>query len=371
MAVKSKTLKFNSTNITFVLIQGQWLVPARIIGQALGYASEGQKLADHLSAWSKKWSSEDFKILSGKELKAFREGTPDSGVPLTTSFLMMLSPSGVTKVLQRSRAGLAQGFRDYLAASGHFLFKEHVNVLKAPPEQLGLDLKQSESQSNMADIFKILEVGAEKGLMTQKEQKLILNKVLDIKMTALSRENKISHVLNPDGTVNPSSLPAMTQSALATQEGQYRLLQPGEYHPAFMEWKTAEDIGKPYNLKADLVKKYIKAYALSANSDLPNNYGREYVRKNGGSFPIPDSHGFLVYSKTKDTIGGIAIYARMGDNQLVWRNFWSPEAVARIEKLLEMDRGLEKPSKAIEKAAEAVIDAPPVAEESKSLLPPN
>lgn len=371
MAVKTKTLKFNNTNITFVLIQGQWLVPARIIGLALGYSNAGQKLSDHLSSWAKNWSEKDIKILSGKELKAFREGTPESGVPLTTGSLMMLSPSGVTKVLQRSRAGLAQSFRDFLAGRASFLFKEHLGALKAPPEQMGLDLEEKESQSSMADIFKILEVGSEKGLMTQKEQKLVLSKLLDIKMTALSRENKISHVLNPDGTVNPTSLPAMTQNSLATNEGQYRLLGPGQSHPAYLDWKSAEEIGKPYGLKADLVKKYIKARCLGIGSDLPNNLGREYVRKHNGSFPIPDTHGYIVFDEVFKKVGGVAIYSKMGDNQLVWRNFWSPEAVREIERLVEQDRGIEKPA---EKASHAIVDAPVIPaehEEPQNLLPPN
>lgn len=375
MAVKTKTLKFNDTNITFVLIQGQWLVPARIIGMALGYANAGQKLADHLSSWSKNWNEQDTKILTGKELKSFREGTPNSGVPLTTSSLLMLSPSGVTKVLQRSRAGLAQSFRDFLANQATFLFKDYLGALKAPPEQMGLGLEEKESQSNMADIFKILEVGSKKGLMTQKEQKLVLSKILDIKMTALSREHKVSHVLNPDGTVNPTSLPAMTQNALATNEGQYRLLGPGQHHPAYMDWLSAEDIGKPYGLKADLVKKYIKARCLSIGSDLPNNLGREYVRKHNGSFPIPDTHGYIVFDEVFKKVGGVAIYSKMGDNQLVWRNFWSPEAVREIERLVEQDRGIEKPAEKVEKASQAVVDAPAIpveaVEEHQNLLPPN
>lgn len=377
--MKIKNLKFNNVSITFAQLSGntEWCIPAKLLGLALGYPKEGQKLADAISGgWAKKWlEGVDYWILQGKELANVRKETPQFGVSSSANSVLLLTVQGVVKVLQRSRAGLAGEFRDFLAKNHAGIFKEHLGALKAPPEQMGLGLEEKGSQSNMADIFKILEVGSKKGLMTQKEQKLVLSKILDIKMTALSREHKVSHVLNPDGTVNPTSLPAMTQNALATNEGQYRLLGPGQHHPAYMDWLSAEDIGKPYGLKADLVKKYIKARCLSIGSDLPNNLGREYVRKHNGSFPIPDTHGYIVFDEVFKKVGGVAIYSKMGDNQLVWRNFWSPEAVREIERLVEQDRGIEKPAEKVEKASQAVVDAPAIpvetVEEHQNLLPPN
>lgn len=354
MSVRTKSLKFNGVSITFLLINSVWMIPAKLLGLALGYAKEGQKLADALTGgWAKKWTAEDFKVFTGQELKKLREGTPELGVPSATSQLLMLTPAGVVKVLQRSRAGLATKFRDFLAENATSLFKDHLTALK-PPKQMELDIPDKDSGSELSDLMRIMEVGAKKGLMTKKEQRLILNKMLDIKMVAFTRANKVTHVLNPDGTVDPTSLPAMTQSALAVREGQYQLLSSGQYHPAYMDWQTAEDIGKPFGLKADLVKKYIKARCLGKGSDLPNNLGRDYVRKHNGGFPAPDAHGYIVFDETAKSLGGIAIYSKLSDNQLVWRNFWSPEAVREINGLVSIDRKLPK----TEEEAEAETSGP-------------
>jgi len=197
--------------------------------------------------------------------------------------------------------------------------------------------------------------------MTKKEQKLALSRLLDIKMTAFSRENKVTHFFNPDGTVDPTKLPALSQHAMALTEGSIRLIERGERHPDFPNWESAHDIGAPYGLKADLVKKYIKAYVLALASDLPNNIVEEFIERSAGKFPPPDKHGFLISRDVEKTVGGIAIYSKIDGNKLVWRNYWSPEAVRTIKAMLELDRDI-KPlttePKVDEKApALAVVDA--------------
>lgn len=343
MAIQTKTLKFNNTKFSFVFFDGSWIISAKLLGLALGYAKEGQKLADAITGgWNKKWTAEDYKVLSGAKLKTLREETrqqaPDFSVSPLNS-LLVLTPSGVVKVLQRSRAGLAQEFRNFISKEA--IFKNYIGSLEAP-KQMDLSLKENEAESSnsLGDTMKVIEVMSKKGLMTKKEQKLALSRILDIKMTALSRENKVTHFFNPDGTVDPTKLPAMSSHALAVQEGSVQLIERGQRHPDYQDWQTAHDIGAVYGLKADLVKKYIKAYVLALHSDLPNNMADDFVERSGGKFPPPDKHGFLVSRDVEKTVGGIAIYSKIDGNKLVWRNYWSPSAVKVINGLIESDRNI-------------------------------
>lgn len=358
MTAKTKKLKFNNNSITFLLINGMWLIPAKIIGLALGYAKDGQKLGDHLSSWSKKWGPEDFKTFTGSELKKLREANPEIGVPSSTSQLVMLSPSGVTKVLQRSRAGLALEFRNFLAKEATFLFKDHLGSLEAPAKQLALELpeKAQDGVNHLSEVLQILEVGSKKGLMTKKEQKLALNAVLNIKMQAFTKDNKVTHFFDPDGTVDPTKLPALSQHAMAIPEGSVNLIERGQRHPDFLDWESATDIGNRYGLKHELVKKYIKAYANNLGSDLPNNIAQKYIEGRGGKFNRPDKHGFLVDHFVSARIGGIAIYSKIDGNKLVWRNYWSPNAVKEICKLIENGRGIEPLAPTQQPATEKVVD---------------
>jgi hypothetical protein len=327
-------MKFNGTTITFVEVNGVWCVPAKLIGLALGYAGEGQKLADAITGgWNKKWTAQDYFVLTGEKLKVFGQEneTPEFRVSSRNS-LLLLTPSGVVKTLQRSRAGLALEFRDFLAKNYLGVFKELTSSLKTNPKQMDLALKAKEDAptNNLGEIMKIVEMASKRGLMTKKEQKLLYAKVLEIKMQAFTQENKVTHFLPTDGTIPPSSLLAMTDDAIATSEGKFRILKSNERHPAYMLWKSAEDIGRPYGLKADLVKASIKTRCNSAGFDLPNNIARSIVRGQD-NFMQPDSYGFLTFTGLVEKLGGIAIYSATEDGQMVWRNFWSPEAVTAIE----------------------------------------
>ncbi len=372
MTIKTKQWKFNNNTITFLLINSKWLVPAKLIGRALGYSNDGQKLGDHLSNWSKNWTAEDFKNISGAELKTLRNQNPELGVSLSANSVMFLTPSGVAKVLQRSRAGLALEFRNFLSKEASFLFK---NYLEAAPKQmpLGLPEKPQEGVSHLSEVLQILEVGAKQGLMTKGERKLALSRILDVKMQALTKENKVTHFFSPDGTVDPTKLPALSQNALAVPEGSVTLIERGQRHPDFKDWESATDIGNRYGLKHELVKKYIKAFVIGKGTDLPNNLADVFVEQNGGKFPPTDKHGFIVFSaETAETSGGIAIYSKIDGNKLVWRNYWSPSSVKAICRLLEQDRGIEPLTPTQKVATEVIIDVKAtetVKEEVKGLEP--
>lgn len=106
-------------------------------------------------------------------------------------------------------------------------------------------------------------------------------------------------------------------------------------HPKYPDWISAEEIGAPYGQKADFVKKHIMNYATSRGKDLPNNKARDLVLRNGGYFEGIKSivDGFKLPCFVDEELGGLGVWYLMEDGKLVWRNYWSPAAVAEIIRL--------------------------------------
>lgn len=341
----TKTLKFNNITLTFLQIEGVWSIPAKLLGMALGYANDGQKLSDLITnSWSNRWKPSDFKVLRGEELEKVRKATPQYGVPSTASQYLVLSMSGVMLVLLKSRTKSADAFRRFLSENGGDLIKNITvpsrarRTITKKPAQMNLALEEK-SSNIQTDLFKTLHEMKKLGLLSKAELKAMFSKVAEIQLARFTKENKVTHFLNPDGTVSATALPALTSTALAVPEGNFNLAtKEHKYHPAFKDWLTAEDIGKPFGLKADLVKKYIKTYCANSNYDLPNNEAKKFVEQNNGTFPALDEHGYIVYTALKEKIGGIAIFSKMTGNSLFWRNYWSPNAVEAIKALIIRER---------------------------------
>lgn len=358
MAAKTRTLTFNGNNITFLRWGKHWVVPAKLLGQALGYSSNGDKLATLISGgWKKEFqymaisgvlaipkeaNKVDAMLLASSALSTFKSF---SGQTTTAPRMLVLTMSGVIRVLGKSRAKMASAFRDFLATNGG----ELLNGFELPPSQggSGAELAQSApteivQSSPLDDLLRVFHTMTDKGLISKKDQKQTMKNLLDIQAARVSKEAGLTHFLT-DGKTPPTETKALAKNAMAVPEGNFKVVSTDSpYHPDYKDWLPASDIGAPWLLKGDLVKKYCKAFCVSRGFDLPNNDAKKFVENNNGNFPKPDEKGFIIFKPNH--VNGIALYMQMEGNQMNWRNYWSPAAVQDIRDLITVDKGSPLPN---------------------------
>ncbi len=358
-------VKFNGNSIQFVKWHGVWVIPAKLLGKALGYAKDGEKLSDLISGpWGGKFSRttvrsterdldnlpgfkdhpSDVVMLMQDALREFKEHTDQFG--LQAPQLLVLSINGVIKVLTKSRANMADSFRSFLASKG----KELLGNNKLPPKKVGSEKGNMSNtkkdakpgvvlKSAVDDLCNTLRQMYAMKLLTKAELKQYLLKVAEIQFVRLSKETGVTHIIAPDGIVPSTQVAAMAKGSLAVREGNFRVVtRENPYHPAYPGFLPASEIGKPFGLGSDRVKKYCTKFCANESIELPNNDAKEFVELNNGNFPAPDEHGFLIFKPRHKH--GVALLMKMEGNTLNWRNYWSPEAVSAIRALISKDHAL-------------------------------
>lgn len=364
-AKKTRTLKFNGNTILFLRLGRLWVLPAKLLGQALGYSENGDKLANLISStWKKEFKYvavstfndlgapehlRDIKLeailLKKNALQDFKDlSAQQSG---TASQLLVLTIPGVLRVLSRSRAKMAQSFKNYLVANGQDLLKGISVEQKAPTKEVGgreeLPVIQT-SRTALDDLLTVFHTMTDKGLISKRDQKAVMKNILDTQAARVSKEAGLTHFLT-DGKTPPTDTKALAKNAMAVPEGNFKVVSTeSPYHPDFKDWLPASDIGAPWLIKGDMVKKYCKAFCLARGHDLPNNDAKKFVESNGGNFPKPDNRGFIIFKPNH--VNGIALYMQMEGNQMNWRNYWSPAAVQDIRDLISIDKGSPIPNMA-------------------------
>lgn len=353
MQIETRSLKFNDVTIIFAFFKGAgWILPAKLLGKALGYTNEGQTLADLITSnWSKEpgWNQgkADSFVYDGEALAALKE-TGKYNVSFMANSALFLTIDGVIKVLTRSRAKLARDFREYLARNGGDLLPDELRG-KLPAKKTVRKTAKKASQetpllnsNTLDDIYKTVAQMSKYGLLTKAEQKTVLSRVLESQIVKLQKELGVTHFLE-SSSASLAPIVGMDKTTLATAQGNVRLIEGRMKHPDFQDWipalEIAELTGGRYN--KDTIKKFISQYVASQGSDLPNNDASRWVANNGGKFPPTDEHGFIKYVNPK--LGGMSMYIRQPDNKLLWRNYWSPEAVRSILNLIPSLRNGELP----------------------------
>lgn len=353
---ETRNFNFKGFSFSFINWAGEWVIPGKILGKALGYSDDGDKLNNLIGgSWKKSFntttSSEtvltqslpdiDAVMVTGEALANFKAISEMQSY--NAPQLLVLTLSGLIKVLTKSRSKASTDFRNYLATAA----KDWIGPASLPTKRVGsgnprkdkaLAIPAAQKSAVLDDLLKVLGEMRKLSLLTKAEQKELYGKVAEIQFTRFSKEAGVTHFLNPDGTVSLTKTSAMSKNALAVPEGNFNVVtRDNKYHPAYPGWLPAQEIGRPFGLKADLVKKYCKNYCLSKASDLPNNDAKKFVEMNGGKFPDLDEHGFIIYKPAHGF--GIALLSKMEGNSLNWRNYWSPEAVIAIRESIAKDRG--------------------------------
>lgn len=343
--MKTKTLKFNGNEIVFIRDGGnQWMIPAKLIGKAMGYTNGGQKLADVItSSWKKGWEQyEDFQIFTGTELQELKELTPQYGVSLNAKSVLFLTISGVIKVLMRSEAALAKDFRTFLAKNGGDLFDGVKQTGKAffkgraSHQKVSSQLLLQFQTEDLEEFRASLEFFKKQGIYNAKELKVFANKLLEVQLTKISKSQGVNQFLS-DGTVPNAPIVGLNRATISIPEGNFKVItKERPFHPAYEGWLPASEIGRPYGLKADFVKKYLKKFVTDRGADLPNNDAKKLVEANGGRFPTIDKDGYIIHLSQK--VDGIALFTKMDGNSLNWKNFWAPSVVKEIRALISKEK---------------------------------
>lgn len=370
MAAKTRTLTFNGNTITFLRWGKLWVIPAKLLGQALGYSSNGDKLANLVSTtWKKEFRFDSISSVLGVRYDAeailLRKDALTIFKTMSTEeaskapHMLILTMAGVIRVLGKSRAKMAVSFKNFLVKNGGELLKGHEGLQpseggSSKPEQLSFVDPAMRGVSSLEDLLLVFHAMDKNGLLSKKEKKEYLQKVLDIQFVRVSKDSGVTHFLTPDGKVPPTDTKALTKNAMAVPEGVFKVVTTeNPQHPDYPDWLPASSIGAAFGLKGDLVKKYIKQFCESHHIDLPNNDAKKFVTSNSNIFPAPDNKGFIIFKPPHHM--GLALYMQMEGNQMNWRNYWSPVAVEQIRALIAQGKGINLAPEE-EKRAEILVD---------------
>lgn len=350
MPTKTKSLTFKKNIITFMHHPDMgWCIPAKLIGQALGYSKDGQKLADHITgSWGKKLDPEDFRVFTGKELADIKKDTPEYGVALEASSVLFLSMEGVVRVLLKSRSKTAEEFRSFLVLKGGELtegVQMPKRILQTSPKAKtvvpqiipDVDGLPQELKGPVALLKQMQGTGL---FETERLTALYLdlwNKYMAPPTIfealfggATQPKKKDATQLVPVSNIQASSMTPNFDSIKSF------FLTGHQKHPKYLSWISAEEIGDTCGKTADQVKTFSTKYTESLGFKLPNVELMDAVKNAGGYFKgvssVVDSD--FLPSLLNPTLGCVAVWYLTEDGKMLWRNYWSPEAVTKIRALM-------------------------------------
>lgn len=345
MTLKTKSIKFNKTSIVFAqLVSGKWVVPAKLLGQALGYSKEGGKFVDALVGWGLKLN-DDVVIMEGVELAELKQVAPELGVSLNAPSVTFLSIYGVTRALLRSRSAMAEEFRTFLIKNADDILSDDArNKLPVRAKKAKKEIEAVKSENVSDELQKpltVLREMAKTGFFSKEDLAGYYKRVFDstlpvtqalpaLPATAPAVTKKDATQLVPVSNIQASSLTPNFASVRSF------FLTGHQKHPDFLTWISAEEIGEKCGKTADQVKTFSSNYARTLGRDLANNQAKAAILQGGGYF---DGVSTLVDKYRLPTlvdreIGCMTTWYLTEDGMLLWRNYWSPEAVEAIMKLI-------------------------------------
>lgn len=346
MTLKTKSIKFNKTSIIFAqLVNGLWVVPAKLLGLALGYSKEGGKFVDAFAGWGLT-QNDDFITMSGIQLAEMKEVAPELGVSLNAPVVTFLTINGVTRALLRSRSATAEEFRSFLVKHADDILNDDSRI------KLPVRAKKAKKEStqvvsgNVPDELQkplsVLREMAITGLFSKEDLAGLYKRVFDSTLptqpalpavipTAQAVTKKDATQLVPVSNIQASSLtPNFTSIRSFFVTGHQK-------HPDFLTWISAEEIGEKCGKTADQVKTFSSNYARTKGRDLANNQAKAAILQGGGYFEgistLVDQ--YRLPTLVDREIGCMTTWYLTEDGMLLWRNYWSPEAVEAILKLIE------------------------------------
>lgn len=330
--MKTEIVVFDGVKIHFAELKtGEWMVPIKFIGQALGYSGGGQKLCDLvLARWAQKWTDADYRVVQGEQLASLKKDLPAWGIAGNVNSLPCVSMAGLHKILLVSRAKPAQKFREFLLTQSQEMFKELTVAAHSHPNRVTLPSRATVPSSSSLDEFKRLSTWMRKqGLISTDEMRGLAYRAVELLLQRVAKDQGVSMTAPLPTPTEPKTplLPAQNTIPHAPPESRL-LIGPHPKCPGFL---PAEDIGKPYGMSADFVKGFLKKYLAELNAESPRALAEQYQDLHKTK-PV-DALGYLAFHHP--TLSAYAKYEEISGGKLVWRNYWSPDIVQEIRSRIE------------------------------------
>lgn len=370
MKPETKMVKFGAVTLVFVKWQGAWVIPAKMVGLAMGYSSKGRKFVELIRGPWKKYltfaesvtdlsDSMDGIHIDDHWLKDFRakaldvpeDGTsePPSKTAVNMPSLLLLTLRGAIHATKRSGAKTAKEMN----AGMSDLFTELVLGQKIAKKAGPMKNLQGPYPAGPSDwptplstahVRETMQVMMDMGVMTKDEAGRVMKRILGMQMDALAKNlgvpttvisSETKTLTKVESTEKPYHIAIATDTASAIMA-----LNWGSKHPAFNEgWSTAKEIGELYDLSAGKVNKFIDALKMRFATDevRANNIAEEYVIKHR-SFPERDKHGFFVFTiRLSGSHFCTAIWQMREGGGVEWRNYWNVASTNAIRAEIEGD----------------------------------
>lgn len=346
MNLKTKSIKFNKTSIIFAqLANGLWVVPAKLLGLALGYSKEGGKFIDAFPGWGLK-TNDDYLTMAGTQLAEMKQVAPELGVSLNAPSVTFLTINGVTRALLRSRSSMAEDFRSFLVKQADDILNDDSRIkLPVRAKKAKKEIEPATPKNVPDELQKpltVLREMAATGFFSKEDLAGYYKRVFDSTLPAVQTlpalpatapvvTKKDSTQLVPVSNIQASSLTPNFTSIRSF------FLTGHQKHPNFLQWLSAEEIGEKCGKTADQVKTFSTNYARSNGRELANNQAKAAILQGGGYFEgvstLVDT--YRLPTLVDEVIGCMTTWYLTEDGMLLWRNYWSPRAVEEILKLIE------------------------------------
>jgi hypothetical protein len=329
MALNTKTLSFHNLDITFVQgTGGRWIVPAKLLGKALGYSDDGQKLVDLMFHRWGMGNNKEVLQFEGEVLASLKKDTPSLGVPPTANSAVFLTVEGVVAILLRSRTTLAIEFRAFLAGVGEGLVPDELLKKLTPRERK----KPAEvKKEDLVQVHFPLTPPVVLPPALPQEVAVPLFILKEMQTSGLfSREQLAGLFMDLYTRTLPGMVmvpQAQSQAVVQAQPG-YLYLTHNHKHPSYPGYLTSEEIGREFGWDGDKVKKFTTAYARSKGRELPNNVAKRLADENGIK-SLVDASGLPTYFDAE--LDCVAVYSDGYGDVRLWRNYWGPGVVMMVK----------------------------------------
>jgi hypothetical protein len=339
MSLKTKCIKFNKTSIFFAqLASGVWVVPARLLGKALGYSKDGGKFVEAIAGWNFT-PNDDFLDFDGEALARLKQDAPELGASMFSNSATFLTMRGVTRALLRSRSATAQDFRTFLVKNADEILSDDSRAklpVKAKRVKKEVGPVETVLPADLQKPLTVLREMVDTGFFPKDDLMTLYRRVFE---STLPEPKALPVVVSKDATqlVPVSNIQASSLTPNFTSIKGF-FLTGHQKHPDFTDWLSSEEIGKTCGKTADQMKTFTTAYARNNGRELANNQARAAIIQAGGYFEgvssLVDKNRLPTLVDT--VIGCMTTWYLTEDGMLLWRNYWSPAAVEAVMKLIEV-----------------------------------
>lgn len=324
--MKSKTLSYGKVDLSFVRnTDGQFLIPAFLIGLVLGYPKGGKQFVQKVISKCSKKLWHEYNHLRLPYHPSW-EATAEIEKELTSEELnTFVSPEGIMEVLGLTETKNGKEFLTWMATSclpylygdtptkEEFSIDDRLSYCSTLTEFLSARLlPEKETEEAARELFNFMKTGS-----------------FNIKNSLKNGE---------DGTVVPSNqvveLPEGKSALKGSASVVPEMVKFGE-RPFGLddEYLSNAEISEKFQIPKKFVSKYLSTLRDEEREEndrelWPNALAKEFVAVNGME-AVPRFKNRNAVFENHDK-SGLAFYAEDNSGQIHWRNYWSKKVVEGV-----------------------------------------